>query len=77
MTFAKGMKRYGWWGKFKEEKLEEAKKILGHVGLYVGLICYTAFGGFVSISAHSIENIFISKRSTHFMILQMMVSKAI
>ena len=39
---------------------------VGHVGLYVGLICYTAFGGFVSISAHSIENIFISKRSTDF-----------
>ena len=48
MTFAKGVKRFGWWEKFKEEKLEDVKKILGHVGLYVGLIIYTAFGGLVS-----------------------------
>merc|ERR1712184_166725 len=56
MTFAKGMKRYGWWGKFKEEKLEEAKKILGHVGLF----CYTAFGGFMfQILEHPYEKDFL------------------
>ena len=50
MTYSKGMKRFGWWEKFKEEKLEDAKKILGHVGLYVGLIVYTALGGLVRIN---------------------------
>ena len=48
MTFAKGFKRFSWWEKFKEENLEDVKKILKHVRLYVGLIMYTAFGGFVS-----------------------------
>ena len=48
MTFAKGLKRFGWWEKFKEEKLEDVKKILSHVRLYVGLIVYTAVGGAVS-----------------------------
>ena len=50
MTFAKGFKRFSWWEKFKEEKFEDVKKILGHVGLYVGLIMYTAFGGLVSLN---------------------------
>ena len=49
MTFAKGLKRFGWWEKFKEEKFEDIHNFLRHVALYVGLIVYTAFGGLVSI----------------------------
>jgi hypothetical protein len=56
MTFAKGFKRFSWWEKFKKEKFEDVKKILGHVSLYVGLIMYTAWGGWVS----SIKNILCS-----------------
>ena len=49
MTFAKGLKRFGWWEKFKEEKFEDIHNFLRHVALYVGLIVYTAFGGLVSL----------------------------
>ena len=44
MTVSKGFKRFG----FKEEKLEDVKKILGHVALYVGLIVLVFVGGWVS-----------------------------
>ena len=49
MTFAKGLKRFGWWEKFKEDKFEDIHNFLRHMALYVGLIAYTAVGGFVSI----------------------------
>ena len=55
MTFAKGLKRFGWWEKFKEDKFEDIHNFLRHMALYVGLIAYTAVGGFVSIEFRMIS----------------------
>ena len=75
MTFAKGLKRFGWWEKFKEEKFEDIHNFLRHVALYVGLIVYTAFGGLVSMIIKCLNiksivikmsNVLLISYSSHF-----------